>query len=200
MINEISEKLSLKVGFIFSKANISPNSWTLLSLIFGVLGFFSLFYNNLIFALIFFFIAGFLDLVDGSVARVMGRTTNFGAYLDGIIDRYVEGLLYLGLIIYSLPSIILPSYFWIALLMFGSFLTSYSKAYADHRKAVSDVKILGEKWKGTRATRLILIYIGFLFGIMINLTYFSYILIIAAILTNFNALQRIIFVYKNRKD
>lgn len=200
MIGEIGEKLSLRVGFIFSKLNISPNYWTILSLIFGIIGFFSLFYNNLIYALIFFFIAGFLDMVDGAVAKVMGRTTNFGAYLDGITDRYVEGLLYLGLIIYSLPLVILPMHFWIALLLFGSFLTSYSKAYADHRNAVPNVKILGKKWRETRAIRLILIYIGFLLGVLINLTYLSYILIIAAILTNFNALQRIHFVYKNRKD
>ena len=38
-------------------------------------------------------------MLDGRVARLRGRETKFGAYLDSTMDRYSDMLLYLGLLI-----------------------------------------------------------------------------------------------------
>jgi len=35
-------------------------------------------------------LVGCLDALDGAVARVSGRVTRFGAYLDAVCDRYVD--------------------------------------------------------------------------------------------------------------
>jgi phosphatidylglycerophosphate synthase len=46
------------------------------------------------------FLAGFLDIADGQVARKQGRVTAFGAFFDSTVDRYSDMVLYLGLLIF----------------------------------------------------------------------------------------------------
>src|ERR1700688_1662597 len=46
------------------------------------------------------FLAGFLDMADGQVARRVGRVTAFGAFLDSTLDRYSDLALYMGLVVY----------------------------------------------------------------------------------------------------
>ena len=53
----------------------------------------------------FFLISSFLDIVDGGVAKVTGRVSKLGAYLDTVIDRYIEGSIILGLLFLPLPAI-----------------------------------------------------------------------------------------------
>ena len=44
-------------------------------------------------------LAAIFDMLDGRVARLRGRETQFGAYLDSTMDRYSDMLLYMGLLI-----------------------------------------------------------------------------------------------------
>jgi len=46
------------------------------------------------------FLAGFLDMLDGQVARRQHRVTAFGAFYDSTLDRYSDMALYLGLLVY----------------------------------------------------------------------------------------------------
>ncbi len=71
-----------------------------------------------------FLLAFVLDAVDGAVARAAGKESPFGAFLDGTLDRLVEGLalLTVGLMGYWLEAFLL--------FLFGSCLTSFVKAYA----------------------------------------------------------------------
>ncbi|GAI12228.1 unnamed protein product [marine sediment metagenome] len=62
--------------------------------------------NNLKIALIFVFIASFLDFIDGAVARKTNTASKKGAYLDTILDRYVEGIVLLGFLFLPLPKIL----------------------------------------------------------------------------------------------
>ena len=43
-----------------------------------------------------------LDALDGTVARLAGVTSKFGAFLDSTSDRYAEGFILIGLLIYGL--------------------------------------------------------------------------------------------------
>ena len=140
-------------------------------------------------AIFFFLIAGFLDFVDGAVARYKNLSTKVGAYLDTICDRYVEGILLLGMLFLPLPKVFLPSQVWIFLILFGSVLTTYAKAAAKEKDLVS------QELKGgllSRGERIILLLVSLLSGIF-DPGYFlmTYILILIAALTNFTAIQRI---------
>src|ERR1700684_4515423 len=46
------------------------------------------------------FLAGVCDLLDGPVARRQNRVSLFGGFLDSILDRYADLILFLGLLVY----------------------------------------------------------------------------------------------------
>ncbi len=195
-----SEKVSIKVGMVFSKAPLSPNAWTLLSLLPAVLGFYYLvFAKSLIYGALLFLLAGFVDMIDGGVARVTRSVSNLGAYLDGVIDRIVEAALFFGLMLYGIPDYILPGYMWAALvLFFGSAMTSFVDVYAGHKQVISDPKILA-KAGGLleRMERITLVFAGMLLGYFVAPVYLTYTLALVSVLAILTVLQRIVFVVRN---
>lgn len=179
------EKYSIKIGLVFSKLRLSPNKWTMISLIPAIASAYYISQNLFIQGAILLIIAGFLDLIDGAVARVTGHVTKFGAYLDTIVDRYVEFLIVFGLIFATLPTFLIPAYIWIFLYLFGGTMTTYAKAAAKEK--------LDEEVKGgilERAERLFLLFVGLLIGYF-NPLYLVNMIVLLAILSNISALQRI---------
>src|SRR3954451_20979543 len=76
-------------------------------------------------------VASAFDVLDGRVARLRGRGTTFGAYLDSTMDRYSDMLLYMCLLLlyarlHHNPQMVLV---WVA--PFGIFMTSYARARAE---------------------------------------------------------------------
>jgi archaetidylinositol phosphate synthase len=193
--------LTNAVGRLFSKLGLSPNAWTLLTFAFALPGFIALYYRRLPAGLLFFFIAGCIDLVDGAVARFTKKTSEFGAFLDGVVDRYVEFLLYLGLWFYlkDIPDFLIPNAVWMMLLLFGALMPSFIRAYADHKRAVTSQKEL-EQMGGLleRSERLDLVYLGMLAGCF-NPAYLVYAIALAAVLSHVTAFQRLFFVIRRRR-
>jgi archaetidylinositol phosphate synthase len=200
-----TEKLSIRLGMLFAGFGISPNAWTVLSLVPAILGFVAVaLYHDLYMALILFVLSGFLDAVDGAVARVTSRVSALGAFLDGVIDRYVEILMYMGLYFFLASTTLalwLPNTFWISFLIFGALMPTFIRAYADHKKAVTDPEAL-KRMGGLleRAERLTLIYLGMLLGGILGTIWLIYILAATSILANYTALQRLWFVVKYAKS
>ncbi|OYT53869.1 MAG: CDP-alcohol phosphatidyltransferase [Candidatus Altiarchaeales archaeon ex4484_2] len=196
------EWFSVKAGTLFARLGLSPNIWTLMALVPASVGFFALYQGYLLWALVLFIISGAIDAIDGAVARVTGSVTELGAFLDGVIDRYVEILLYIGLLFYlkTVDEVLLVPYeVWIVLLVYGALMPSFVRAYADHRKVITGGK--EHKRMGgllERAERLTLIYVGMLLGLFQGL-WLLYIVILTAILANFTALERIYYVLSHHK-
>lgn len=194
------ERKTDKLGRIFAKIMPNPNVWTAASLIFAAFGSWDLFKNNLLAGLVLFLVAGIFDAIDGAVARISQKETALGAFLDGIIDRYVEMLLYLGLLLYITglkTEFFLPNVVWICFLIFGALMPTYIRAYADHRKLITDSAKL-DKMGGIlpRPMRLGLIYLGMFLGLFFP-NVLIYFIASAAILANLTAFQRIYFVVKS---
>lgn len=186
--------LEKKVGKILSYLPVTPNQWTLSSIFFAFLGLYFLLIKNLALTIVFFIISGFLDFIDGAVARYRNVSTKTGAYLDTICDRYVEGILLFGMLFLPLPKILLPSFCWIFLILFGSIMTTYAKAAAKEKELVS------QELKGgilSRGERIILLLISLILGI-IDESFVSMtgLLILIAVLSNFTAIQRIVSAIK----
>jgi len=74
-----------------------------------------------------------LDGVDGQFARLTGTQTQGGAFLDSVLDRYTDGALVIGLILYNVGTgalhPITTGVLGAAALM-GSGLISYTSARA----------------------------------------------------------------------
>jgi len=74
---------------------------------------------------------GFFDLIDGVVARHFESATRFGAFLDSSLDRVVDILVMLGLLVFYVRE---PSRLGMglcAVILVASVLTSYAKARAE---------------------------------------------------------------------
>lgn len=200
---EVTDRISRKIGLAFSRLRLPPTFWTFLSIIPAVLGFYVLVVNRDMFSgFVLFFISGFLDAVDGAVARVTRSVSKLGGYLDGIIDRMVEGLLLTGLLLFNLPGFFvygywIPSYLLIALLLFfGTALVSYSRAYASQKGVVVSEKILN--WMPSmleRTERLFSIGIGMLLY-YVNPVLTTYVLAVTLILSIITFFQRVFFVVR----
>ena len=72
----IAGKISIKIGILFSHIPLSPNAWTVISLIPALFGFYFLVSGQVLYALISFALAMIMDAIDGGVARVTGKVTN----------------------------------------------------------------------------------------------------------------------------
>ena len=173
----------------------SPNAWTLLSLFPAVAGMAALIQGRLGWGLLLFSLSAFIDIVDGTVARVTGQASIKGAFIDGVVDRYVELLLYLGLLAYLGRGefLGLPREIWFMLLFFGSLMTTFVRAYADHRglvKGEAELKKMGGLLE--RFERLMLLYAGMLLGLF-NTEWLMAVVALTALLANLTALQRIAF-------
>lgn len=179
--------ISIKVGIIFSKFGLSPNQWTMLSLVPVMLAVYFLYLQDFLSAAALFLLSSFMDLIDGSVARVTGRVSRLGAYLDTIVDRYVEGLIILGLLFVPLPPFLVDARVWLFLFFFGGLMTTYVKAAAKEKELVTR-EIKGGLLE--RAERLIILFAGILLA-SVDLVYLTYVLVILAVLTHITAVQRI---------
>jgi len=191
----IFPKISQKTGQFFSRIPISPNGYTLLSVVFVFFSFYFLINYNFFLATIFFAFSVILDFIDGAVARFSRKVTKIGAYLDTICDRYVEAVILIGFLFLSLPEILLPAPVWISLALFGSLITTYSKAAAKEKELVKE-----EFKKGFlgRGERVILILISIFLGNFDNFLVI-YPLIIFAIVSNLTAFQRIYLILRLEK-
>ncbi len=185
-------KYEESIGKTFAKLGLSPNQWTIISLILACAAFYSIITQNFLEAAVLIIITAFLDVVDGCVARTTGKVSKKGAYLDTIVDRYVEFLIIFGLFFVPLPAFYISAQAWLLLYLFGSLMTSYTKAAASLKGVVKD------ELKGgllERAERMVILFIGIVLAIF-NFRYLVYIIALLAILSNISALQRIKKVWK----
>jgi len=196
--SEFTERVSIRIGITCSRIPLSPNTWTLLSVLPALLGFYFLTQKQMWPAIAAFAVSALLDAVDGGVARVTGAVTNLGAYLDGMVDRFVEALLLFGLMFYGVADWQLPGYAWVALLLFfGTVMTSYSRAYADHRKVLAGEEVKRMPGILERAERLILVFLGMVAGMLYGPIWLTYAIALAAALSIVTVAQRMWFVAKN---
>lgn len=183
------------VGKTFSKLNITPNQWTLVSLIVAAFAAISIYSMNLLIGAALIMVSGLIDLIDGAVARHTKKVTKKGAYLDTVIDRYNEFLYVFPLIFLPIATPFMPIYAWVSIYLFGGMMTTYAKAAAKEKGLEQEIRggIL------ERAER-VGIYAAGLVIASFNITLFAYILIALAVLSNVSALQRLSKAFRMMKN
>lgn len=183
------------VAKAIARTGIGPNTLTFIGFLVGLFAAFFFARGEQFWAGIILLLAGFFDIIDGAVARVLSRETAFGEVLDSVVDRYVDFMIFAGIIyaFLSVPSRIPEISFmpgwgwaWCMLAIAGSFMVSYIRARAEAAGSSKlDVGI------AERAERLLILAIGALVG------YTQYAVVIIAILTHLTVLQRL-FVARRR--
>lgn len=182
---------------------ITPNQWTVISLIVALIGLYFVIVQDFFVATVLFLFSLLLDLVDGSIARARGMASNTGAYVDTIVDRYVEAIMLLGLFfVPQLSSILIPISVWIFLTLFGSMVTTYSKAATGEKELSKEAikKTLKAKGLIKRAERVFTSFLIYVFIVLGQFYIATIILILFAVLTNITAVRKILrFIHYNNK-
>jgi len=105
-----------------------------------------------------FVIGSVLDILDGALARVGGKSTPFGAFLDSTTDRVGEGAMLAAIaLVFSQHGEGWAVVLAVAAVV-GSFLVSYTRAKAEALGLRGDVGF------GSRAERVVMITAGLVFA------------------------------------
>lgn len=167
-----------------SATGITPNVLTVVGMVVNVWAAVLFAYGEFRGAAAVLFLAGFLDMADGQVARHSGRTSAFGAFLDSTLDRYSDLGLYMGLVVYY-TLIGRPFYMGLAAIaMASSFMVSYSRARAESLIPQCKVGFM------ERPERLVLLIIG---GAFLRM---APVLWVIAILSTLTVIHRVIFTWQ----
>jgi CDP-diacylglycerol--glycerol-3-phosphate 3-phosphatidyltransferase len=105
-----------------------------------------------------FVVGSLLDILDGALARVGGKTTPFGAFIDSTTDRVGEGAMLAAIaLVFSRHGKEWAVVLAVAAVV-GSFLVSYTRARAEA------IGLRGDVGLGSRAERVVLITAGLIFA------------------------------------
>ena len=181
---------------VFRDSPITPNMLTVFGLVITGVGALLVAMGQLLVGGVVLAFAGLFDIFDGALARAAGKVYRYGAFLDSTVDRYSEGVVYLGILIYFLDQHdgLRPILVLIALA--GSYLVSYVRARAQSLGFKCDVGILA------RPERVVIIVAGLLlesFHIKIGPSPLTVALVILAVGTNFTAVQRVWVVWQQNR-
>src|SRR6266542_323303 len=125
-----------------------------------------------------------LDFLDGAVARAAGTAGAYGAFLDSVLDRYSEAVVFVGLLIWFSGTQELIGLGATALALVGSFMVSYCRARAEGLGLECEVGLL------QRPERIVVLGIGLMFSELTHPMVLVAVLIALALLTDLTAVQR----------
>ncbi len=165
------------VNFL-ARIGVRPNHLTIVGLILGILASVFIAKANVILGALFVLFSSFCDLLDGALARTQNMVTKFGGFLDSVIDRYVDILIFISLGIYGVNWIL------VVVALSGALLVSYTRARAEHIIDRCDVGI------AERGERLLIIFFGLITGYVFEAV------LIVAVLSHITAIHRILYTYR----
>ncbi len=147
--------IAAPIARLLLRLKVSPDAVTLVGtagVVFGALYFFP--QGKLLTGVLFITAFVFSDLIDGTMARMSGRTSPFGAFLDSTLDRIGDGAVFAGLALYFAGPGDDRLYLWLSLicLVMGA-VTSYARARAESLGFTANVGI------AERADRLVAILV-----------------------------------------
>ncbi len=193
MLTQLLQKwargMARRAAQIFIKTPVTPNMLTLFGLVLNAVVAVLLANGHLVAGGLMIIFAGLFDLLDGALAKITDRVSEFGAFLDSVVDRYSEAAILLGLLLYyywqpgpgNLTEILL-----IYTILFGSMMISYARARAGALRISNEVGIMA------RPERIALLAVGLIFQTVLLLP----VLWVLAVGTQITAIQRIVHVWQ----
>ena len=170
------------IGRFLNRLGLTPITVTILGVVGSTIAAFFVARGQITIGGIIMLVAWPIDALDGTMARLRGEASDWGAFVDSVSDRYSE-LIILGALLYyfAMHNLHVPEVVTFAAAA-GSVLVSYVKARAEAQSFSAREGLL------TRAERYLVLGPTLLFNIPAIGVW------IIAILANFTALQRIWYV------
>lgn len=172
----------------FNQLGISPNAMTLLGLFGTLLGAIFLATGHITVGGLVILAFAPLDALDGTMARLSGKSSTFGAFLDSVTDRYAELIIFGALLLYFMQQQNELGSILAYLAAAGSVLVSYIRARGQSVGFETKVGIL------TRVERFLVLIPCLIFNIPVVAVG------VIALFANITALQRIWDVNRQAKN
>jgi len=170
------------IGAFFNHLGILPNTMTLIGLLGHTIGAFFLFQGKMVVGGLIILAMAPIDALDGTMARLRGEPSSFGAFVDSVSDRYSELVIFLALIIFYAQQGEWLNCIVVYMAAAGSVLVSYVRSRAES---------LGYEAKAGILTRLER-YVVLVPTLILNVPMVG--LWIVAVMANITAFQRILHV------
>jgi CDP-diacylglycerol--glycerol-3-phosphate 3-phosphatidyltransferase len=170
------------VAGILGRLGLTPNMLTMIGVGLNILVAVVLATGSLKLGGVLLLLSSSFDALDGTLARLTGQQSSFGAFFDSTLDRYSEAIVYGGLLYYFIEKNASPEPFLVYAAIIGSLMVSYSRARAEGIGTECKVGLL------TRAERVLVLAVGLIFGLLTPALW------VVAVLSNFTAMQRIVHV------
>ena len=139
----------------------------------------------LLVAVILLLASGFCDTLDGVLARNFQQATIFGGFLDSLLDRYADAIVYSGIVVGGLCDVS-----WGLAALVGSMLVSYARARAEAAGIKMESVGLAE-----RAERMLILAFASIASFF-WLPSLNWGIVVLAVLSNFTVLQRALHAYR----
>ena len=174
---------------LLARAGINPNALTFVGLFLNFGAAYVVWIGQLRLGAVAFLFASGFDMLDGALARLRGKESRLGAFLDSTFDRLSETALFVAI----LHDILVRGYgpWWLPeitlLALAGSLSTSYVRARAES---------LGQECKVgwlERPERVVLLVVG----LAVGPSALGYVIFALAVLTWVTTIQRIAHVWRS---
>lgn len=137
-----------------ARAGLTPNQVTVMGLVISLIGAYLFAIGRQTTAALVLLFGALVDALDGTLARLTGKTSRFGAFLDSTFDRISDGAVLFGIAYAGLAD-------WrvVFAAFMGSYLVSYERCRAELAGSGRLAVGIAE-----RAERLLILIIAALFG------------------------------------
>jgi CDP-diacylglycerol--glycerol-3-phosphate 3-phosphatidyltransferase len=175
------------IASFFNRLGILPNTMTIIGLAGHTIGAFFLYQGKMVVGGFILLALAPIDALDGTMARLRGESSKFGAFVDSVTDRYSELVIFLALLVFYAQQAQWLNCIVVYMAAAGSVLVSYVRSRAEALGYEAKIGIL------TRMERYIVLLPSMILGVpMVGLW-------IVAIMANVTAFQRIIYVRRQAR-
>jgi len=181
-LRQRSQLVLQPIARVLGRLGLTPNMLTMIGVGLNVLVAVVLARGSLGLGGVLLLLSSSFDALDGTLARLTGQQSQFGAFFDSTLDRYSEAIVYGGLLYYFLKQDAYPEPMLVYSAIIGSLMVSYARARAEGIGAECKVGLL------TRAERMLVLAAGLILGLLTPALW------VVAVLSNLTALQRILYV------
>jgi CDP-diacylglycerol--glycerol-3-phosphate 3-phosphatidyltransferase len=130
-IKELGRRILNPIAVLFHRVGLTPDQVTFGGLLLSLAAGAALAAGRFPLATLLLLVGSLCDVLDGSLARLSGRSSRFGAFLDSTVDRYAEMAVFMGLGLHFAAT---GDVFNVGLTFAaatGSLLVSYARARAE---------------------------------------------------------------------
>jgi len=124
-------RIVLPAARFFLSLGMTPNTMTVLGVVLSIVSGVLYAFSMIFWGGIFYMLGGFCDMLDGAMARIQGRGSSFGAFLDSTLDRFAEAAALMGVMVHFHHGGETPMIYVTYLGITTSMMVSYTKARAE---------------------------------------------------------------------